>query len=363
MDTVMRDASGESLNKLASSQDILATPSQDSDHDLGAGSGEDIMMSPSEELQHLLASVPHPAPYSPAQISLHEQSTLVPHTLIVSQPPQQSREQPQQSPAREQPQQSPSARQQLQQSPQQSPSSQQQQELRPALQSRPAPTQTGMFVNLNPDQAGQHRHLNPQTGQIIGQETGQDSSVQPGQVLLQQTGQIFLHGAGHVVTSSEEPNTVPVQASERGQGSVSADTGPLKASKQEEDTDVVSSTLNADVLGVSNKKTAEPTKRELKYKRKYQTSVIDNTKVKLQLLERERQLEVAEQEVDELRKRLKEMENLLKWEKSLGEVAGAPGSAHRRRGIIVNYVTWITIVNVHAWCLVDRTIWTTGSLT
>lgn len=302
MDMVMHDASGESLRPSNLASRSQSVRSQDSE----AGSSqrvsrEDGLMPSSEEWEHLIAtSVPQPGHYSPAQISLHEQSTLTPHKLIVAQHPQ-------------------------------SPASQQQQQ-RSVIPSQPAlPSHTGMYVNLNPDPPVQRQQvLNPQTGQVVGRA----SSVQPEQVLLQQTGQIVPQGTGQVVTSSEERTIVPVQVTEQRQEGLS----PLQARNQEEDANIVSSTLSPDEAGdrVDGKDKVQPTKRELKYKRKYQTSVIDNTKVKLRLLERERQLEIAEQEVDELRKRMKEMENLLKWEKSLGEVAGDSrdtGSAYKRRGI------------------------------
>lgn len=300
---VMQDASEESLD-----QDVPATPSQastaqlqDSEHGSGPGSPRVSFQDEGGvvELEPMLASV-HPPSLQPTQISLLGQ---VPQQLIVAQPVQDI--------------------------------TSEQQQQRQQRQSRP-PSQTGQIIHLDhldqsqfpSEQQRSTRHsqippagapaqpLNPRTDRVIRQETGQDPSAQSRQVLLPQTGQVI---PGQVVTSIE------------GQIAVT-----LQASNQEEDTNIVSSTLNSvdRVVGASKGgMKAETIKRELKYRRKYQASMVESSKVKFQLLERERQLQLAEQEIKELKKR---QENLSKWEnRSRQNMQGDSEQIKpRRRGMV-----------------------------
>lgn len=162
--------------------------------------------------------------------------------------------------------------------------------------------------------------LNPLTGQVLHQDIEQDPPVGPGHV-IPQTGRAIPHQPIEIVTSSE--------------GQVSADAlqesvqQPV-ASHQEDDTNVVSSTLPA--VGVAG---GEGATQEIKYKKKYHASLINNVKMKFQLLERERQLKTSKQEIEEVKKQLEEMENLLNWEKRKGEIKNngtTVTSKNKRRG-------------------------------
>lgn len=341
---VVQDASEESLPATPSQNSSTAQP-QDSGHDSVAGQRvpfQDHVPPGAEGLEQMLAAVYPPARQTVplAQIPLHEQ---LPQSsrLIVAPPVQQ--------------QQSQSARQQQEDEQEQSRpvipshtgfivnlmhpseqqgSSQQAQTREPAGgQIPPGSHQSGAHVSPRRNQPGQV--FNPQTGQVICQETGQDTPAEPRQV---QTGQVIPQGAGQIVSSSEE---------QTGQELISVDISqpPIRAN-QEEDTNIVSSTLSAEGVEASKAgksgwkvaaKREEPTKRELKYKKKYQASLIDNAKVTFELLERERQLKMSEQEIEDLRKRVREMENLLEWEKRLGEVqSGFEDTDNKRRGTAFN---------------------------
>ena len=209
---------------------------------------------------------------------------------------------------------------------------QQQEQSRPAL-----PAQIGMYVPSPQPSGGQiplqerggqdilpqsQGVLNPETGQVLHREIGQDSPVHPSHVIPQtgqtvpQPGQVVTSSVGLMSDTLQESTQQPVQA----------------VSNQEDDTNIVSSTLPAEGVPGGEVDKEGPV-RELKYKKKYLASVLNNARVKFELLEKERKLKMARQDIEELEKKLKEMENLLDWEKRRGEVhENGTTVSNKRRG-------------------------------
>lgn len=64
----------------------------------------------------------------------------------------------------------------------------------------------------------------------------------------------------------------------------------------------------------------DPDRQTKKYKRKLKASLINNTKIKFELLNKERKLNLAELEIKDLKERLKKMDEITDLQKKLGKI-------------------------------------------
>lgn len=81
-----------------------------------------------------------------------------------------------------------------------------------------------------------------------------------------------------------------------------------KTNVEKESSNLVSSTLPDESRAAQEAKKESDDKRITKYRKKLKTSLVENTRVRFQLLEKDRLLKFAEQEIAELKERLQEME-------------------------------------------------------
>lgn len=139
------------------------------------------------------------------------------------------------------------------------------------------------------------------------------------------------------------------------------ETSTLK-NDQEECSDAVSSALSDDIRviqghalrGSKQKARGEQAKKELHYKMKLQASLIVNTKIKLELLEKERKLKFAEHEIVELKRIIRKMESdsLADYERVEGMVLGM-GPLNDRHSWDEHIQTLSSPRKIVYWCKVS----------
>lgn len=114
----------------------------------------------------------------------------------------------------------------------------------------------------------------------------------------------------HVSLPSPEPVSDEVQALPANTDVIVDQVAvPLdKTNVEKESSNLVSSTLPDESRAAQEAKKESDDKRITKYRKKLKTSLVENTRVRFQLLEKDRLLKFAEQEIAELKERLQEME-------------------------------------------------------